>query len=471
MKSNFGIFCILGGVFALAAANAAVIATPAGTSVAALAGDTAPAVADYVTPFSYNTMYPFMTDQMRERLYPGDTNRAPNTAAVFSQVAAAGTGITPVATYTQSTSNSGQFNAATANAGAGRTVSQRAVSARSAMPMNAPVQADVLRTAANPAAGAVAGAINPNITGPVVFGPGTMSSGMVANAARAAANQNPGMLPAGAAATSTGGGLPSVAAQQQRGVVARAAAPIGTMAAAPMGTPTASNPNTAHAAMMPNAVPAYAGMTNNNAAANRQVVARAAMFTNYATTQQNNANANTNNFVPNVGAAQCLADYTTCMDSYCRHDDTLYNRCYCSPKLAQIDGQFQPAINAAVTQIVTLKNGGSTISDAEMEQIWADTFSGNASGGNSLADLNAALTNIDWSDMENTTRGQNAFVTGDQYCAQHLAGCYYMAQNMRDVYRSQITRDCAAYQDYLDRLKTAAESAVAQLGGTVPNNQ
>jgi len=43
---------------------------------------------------------------------------------------------------------------------------------------------------------------------------------------------------------------------------------------------------------------------------------------------------------------------------------------------------------------------------------------------------------------------------------QHLRGCYYMAANMRDAYRSEIARDCAAYESSLQRLQRAIESLV-----------
>ncbi|MCL2338830.1 MAG: hypothetical protein FWC51_02655 [Proteobacteria bacterium] len=411
-------YLLFGAQLCAPGAQAASIATPQGTTVAALSGDIAPHVSDYVSPFSYNTMAPFLSDTMAARLKPEDTARAPDKTATFARIAAAGTGITPTSAYAQNVG------------GGGAPVSPAFAAA------NAPAPRAVVARAA---------VISPQQQ-PTVFGPSTMSAPAVANAARAAAISNPGMLPAGIQ-----GGLPPVAASQSDGrrVVARAAMmPVGGV-------------NTGY-------VPAAQGGPPPIAPEGRRVVARSATFTTNARAPQT-TDAAANTFIPNVTSAQCLADYTTCMDSYCQHDDTLYNRCYCSPKLAEIDGQFQPAINAALQQIIALKNGGSTITDAEMEQIWGQTFSGNATSGNSLADLNKTLANIDWSSMESTARGQNAFVTGDQYCVQHLVGCAYMAQNLKDVYRSQINRDCTAYQAYLERLKTAAESAVQQLGGTIPN--
>ncbi|MDR1207315.1 MAG: hypothetical protein LBK26_02785 [Rickettsiales bacterium] len=246
------------------------------------------------------------------------------------------------------------------------------------------------------------------------------------------------------------------AAPQQRRVVARSA----------VGGATGASVNSARAAIVQGGavVAQQRGGAKSATPQSRRVVARAGRADNSAAMQNagNAAVLASSQFVANVSAEQCLADYTNCMNGYCRRESALYNRCYCSPKLAQIDSEFQPAINAALERLMYLQNGGSDLSDARQEEAWNEIFGGGASG-NSLAGLNSALSNIEWPAAEDRVRGQNAFATGHEYCAQHLAGCYYMASNMKSVYRSEIARDCAAYESYLEKLKIVAESAVRQL--------
>lgn len=160
---------------------------------------------------------------------------------------------------------------------------------------------------------------------------------------------------------------------------------------------------------------------------------------------------------PSISSARCLADYTECMNMYCARESTKYNRCYCSSKLSQIDAEYQPAIDELVKQIIELKNGGNG-DDTEIDEYWMSVV-GRYTGDNSWTKIDDLL-NIDWASMESRVRGQNAFVTGHEYCAQHLRGCFYMASNLRDAYRSNINTDCAAYESYLQRLKNAAESVV-----------
>ena len=159
-----------------------------------------------------------------------------------------------------------------------------------------------------------------------------------------------------------------------------------------------------------------------------------------------------------TSSARCLADYTECMNDYCERANTAYNRCYCSAKLSQIDATYQPQIEALVNQIIALQSGGSDIDVAELNAYWAQTVA-KYTGDNSLANLENAL-DIDWASMESRVRGQNAFITGHEYCVQHLQGCFYMASNLRDAYRSSIASDCAKYEAGLERLKTVAESVV-----------
>ena len=158
-----------------------------------------------------------------------------------------------------------------------------------------------------------------------------------------------------------------------------------------------------------------------------------------------------------VSSVRCLADYTTCMDNYCKRENTAYNRCYCSAKLSQIDSMYQPAIEQLVNQILTLRNT-NTWTDAEMNEYW-DQHIGKYTNDNSWINLDNAL-NIDWASMDSRVRGQNAFNTGHEYCVQHLRGCGYMLTNLRDAYRSEITRDCGTYEQALQKIKNAAESIV-----------
>ena len=158
-----------------------------------------------------------------------------------------------------------------------------------------------------------------------------------------------------------------------------------------------------------------------------------------------------------MSSGQCMTGYTECMDMYCEREQTDYNRCYCSAKLAQIDSTYKDAIDSLIKQILTIKNTNSW-SDSEMDEYWMSTV-GKYSDTNSWTNIDNAL-NINWADTESRVRGQNAFVTGHDYCVQYLRGCSYMATNLRDAYKSQINRDCATYEQSLGRLKNAAESIV-----------
>lgn len=145
------------------------------------------------------------------------------------------------------------------------------------------------------------------------------------------------------------------------------------------------------------------------------------------------------------------------MNGYCERENTKYNRCYCSAKLAQIDSEYQPAIDKLIKEILTLQ-GTNHWTEEEMNEYWMETI-GKYTGDNSWTNLENAL-DIDWADTESRVRGQQAFAIGHQYCVQHLRGCYYMAANLRDAYRSEIARDCATYESSLQKLKNAAESIV-----------
>ena len=180
----------------------------------------------------------------------------------------------------------------------------------------------------------------------------------------------------------------------------------------------------------------------------------------YPTTYTNRAAATTQTTTTTterVSSTRCLSDYTECMNNYCVREDTAYNRCYCSARLSQIDSEYQTAIDNLIKQILTLQSTNNW-TDSEMNEYWMSTV-GKYSDENSWVNLDNAL-NIDWASMESRVRGQNAFATGHEYCVQHLRGCYYMAGNLRDAYRSEIARDCDAYEKSLQKLKNAAESIV-----------
>lgn len=214
---------------------------------------------------------------------------------------------------------------------------------------------------------------------------------------------------------------------------------------------------------------ARAGVVPSANTTGRRVVARSGVSRGpvmaRSTTKRTNNNTsynNTKNYYSESGervsSARCLADYTECMNRYCERKNTAYNRCYCSSKLSQIDAKYQNDIDSLIKQILTLKNGGQW-SDTEMNEYWMDNV-GKYYGDNSWSNIDDALLSINWSDLESRVHGQSAFATGHQFCAQHLEGCYYMAGNLRDAYRSEISRDCAVYEQSLQKIKNAAESIV-----------
>lgn len=177
--------------------------------------------------------------------------------------------------------------------------------------------------------------------------------------------------------------------------------------------------------------------------------------TSNRSTQTNDTTTNTNQNW--VSSARCMADYINCMNMYCLHEGTKYNRCYCSSRLAQIDSEYQPQIENMVIQILKLRGNGQW-SDEEMNEYWMNRV-GNYVGENSWTRLDEALT-IDWPSPDERARGVAAFMTGHEYCVQHLRACAHMAQNLRDAYRSQISRDCSAYENSLMLIRNAAASMI-----------
>ena len=200
--------------------------------------------------------------------------------------------------------------------------------------------------------------------------------------------------------------------------------------------PAVQNPNTVRR-VSPRGSIARSGRTNNS--------------TNSGTINSSTANS------VYVSSSRCIADYTECMNSYCVRNDAAYNRCFCSAKLSQIESTYQSQIDSLIKQILRAQQTGNW-TDAEMTEYWNEKI-GQYVGENSWEKLDDAL-NIDWPDASERMAGQTAYQTGHQYCVQHLKNCAYAAPNMRDVYRSEIARDCKAYEQSLDKLKTALETAL-----------
>ena len=105
-----------------------------------------------------------------------------------------------------------------------------------------------------------------------------------------------------------------------------------------------------------------------------------------------------------------------------------------------------------------MKKNVNQWSNDDMNEYWMSTI-GKYSDTNSWENLDNAL-NIDWASTESRVRGQNAFVTGHEYCSQHLRGCSYMTDNIRNAYSSEIARDCQTYEQYLQNIRNAADSIV-----------
>lgn len=165
----------------------------------------------------------------------------------------------------------------------------------------------------------------------------------------------------------------------------------------------------------------------------------------------------TNTSSARPSSQRCFADYKECMENYCRREDTPYNRCYCSSKLAQIDAKYQNKIDSLIQQIIRMKYDANLDSD-EIKDYWDKTVAG-YTNDNPWVNIDNAL-NIEWADTESRIRGQNAFNIGHDYCVQHLRACYYMANNLRDAYKSEIARDCETYEKSLQRIQGAAESVI-----------
>lgn len=186
----------------------------------------------------------------------------------------------------------------------------------------------------------------------------------------------------------------------------------------------------------------------------RQIVPRTSSIR--ANLIRSESNTSSNNQT-RMSSQQCFANYKECMDRYCERQETAYNRCYCSAKLAKIDSKYQDRIDYLIQEIIKLKYT-SNATDEEIKSYWDSTI-GVYTNTNPWVNIDNAL-NIDWATTESRIRGQNAFTTGHSYCANYLRACSYMSTNLRDAYKSEIERDCATYEKGLSRIQIAAESVI-----------
>ena len=239
----------------------------------------------------------------------------------------------------------------------------------------------------------------------------------------------------------------------KRGVVkrqtnARAATSTGNTAARSV-VPRGNSVTVRSAAKTPNV------RTSNNRNTNQRVVARSGASVQ---TRANTRGTSGYSSTEKVSSQRCFADYKECMEMYCQREDTAYNRCYCSAKLAQIDSKYQNKIDSLIQEIVKLKYNSSETSD-DIKDYWDKTV-GVYTGDNPWVNIDNAL-NIEWADTQSRVRGQNAFNTGHEYCVRNLTACYYMASNLRDAYKSEIARDCETYEKSLQKIQDVAESVIA----------
>ncbi len=182
---------------------------------------------------------------------------------------------------------------------------------------------------------------------------------------------------------------------------------------------------------------------------------------------RNNNNSNVDNgknfsfngkYIP---SSKCIADYTQCMNQYCERKNFEYNKCYCSAKLSLIESEYKDKITSLVDKIVSLRNGNINQNNQELDNYLKNTFGSNSYEkiDKNLADINQSIQKY-WTDKETRLRGQESFNIGNSYCMQHLQGCFYMSENIRDSYRSEIARDCVNYENNLKKIKIMAESIV-----------
>ncbi len=265
-------------------------------------------------------------------------------------------------------------------------------------------------------------------------------------------NMNPGVTPSYSA-------LPTSLTVHKKTIETRQVVPrSATTSSARSATVTNNTVSTARTPTVSTSSNVYSPANNRQSTTtSRKVVARSSTRPDSGL---NNVYATGTKIQYTVSADRCLSDYVDCMDDYCERADTAYNRCYCSSKLAQIDDEYRPQIDSLVQQILTINSTDDDYwSDEEFYAYWDETI-GVHTGDNSWRTLDELLSNIDWAGTESSVRGQQSFITGHDYCTQHLKACAYMSGNMRDMYKSEIARDCTVYENGLNRLKTAAEDYI-----------
>ena len=200
----------------------------------------------------------------------------------------------------------------------------------------------------------------------------------------------------------------------------------------------------------------------------RRVISRPISFNQARSSSvrdNNNSNVdNGKNFSFNgkyIPSSKCIADYTQCMNQYCERKNFEYNKCYCSAKLSLIESEYKDKITSLVDKIVSLRNGNINQNNQELDNYLKNTFGSNSYEkiDKNLADINQSIQKY-WTDKETRLRGQESFNIGNSYCMQHLQGCFYMSENIRDSYRSEIARDCVNYENNLKKIKIMAESIV-----------
>ena len=212
--------------------------------------------------------------------------------------------------------------------------------------------------------------------------------------------------------------------------------------------------------------------TNRNST-NRAVVARGSNLANNPRTTSIRRNTTTTSDNASVPSSQkCFANYKECMDMYCEREDTMYNRCYCSAKLAQIDSKYKKTIDSKVEEIIRLQNkvvipeGEEPLDPEDLETYWQQTI-GAYTDTNSWKQLDTEIQNVldklQWADTETRVRGQSAFNIGHEYCVNYLQSCSYISSNLRNAYKSEIGRDCANYEDTLKKIKTIADATIEKL--------
>ncbi len=213
----------------------------------------------------------------------------------------------------------------------------------------------------------------------------------------------------------------------------------------------------------------------SSASAGRGVVARSGTSTARAGTTSmarstTNARSGTNTINqstaivtddPNASAVssdRCIADYQKCMDGYCLTETSKYKRCFCSDRLIEIENGVQPSIDGLMEEIVASQIGDSASKDyMSIQEMQADLAS--------LGSLENSLK-IDWAKASNQLKGQAAYDTANNYCLQHLQGCYYMQSTLKNVYRSEVNKACMTYEAGLKQIEANAKKILCQRGTT-----